>query len=265
MSRLDASAGIRVWLPIQAATGPRVRDALETAVDQWWQKWFAAARPGATTIEARSAGAPRLAGGWLLHGGAVAVPADGPETFRLAGLALAADPESLVLSEPDRDILSRLAATISADLAAALGATLGCVSPTMAEATPGDDPLGGDAGIVVRVTDAQGRPLVSAAIPLATLVPFVKAGIEPGKADAPLARITRAIERTATRIDVRLGRTSLSLGELAGLAAGDVLVLDRSVEDGAELALHGRPFARAGLEQDDATTRLILSAETRDA
>lgn len=264
MSGAKADRGVRDWLPIEAATGPRVRNALEEAVDAWSGKWFAGARAEIAAVEARAAGAPQVAGGWLLHGDAVAVPADGLDTIRVAGLALGADAENLVLSEPDRDIIGRLAATIADDLAARLCVALGREQPAPGAAVPRDDPLDGDAGIALRISDTQGRPLTQASVRLAALVPFLKAGIKTGKNTPSLARITRAIEKTATRIDVRLGETRLTLGELSGLARGDVLVLDRPIDDGATLALDGRLFASAGLEWLGDTTRLILSHEPRD-
>jgi flagellar motor switch/type III secretory pathway protein FliN len=185
--------------------------------------------------------------------------------MRLTGLALGAEPENLVLSEPDRDILGRLAAAIAADLATGLCAALDREPPGPDEAVARDDPLEGDVGILISIADWRGRPLTRASIPLGALVPFVKAGVKAERNQRPLAPMTRAIERTSARIDVRLGETSLSLGELAGLAAGDVLILDRPIDDGAALLLDARPFARADLEPHDHATRLVLSHEPRDA
>ena len=259
------SARIRDWLPPGAATGPRVRDALEGAIDAWGGKWFAGTHLSLSAIEPRSAGAPRIGSGWLLHGDTIAVPADPPEAIRLAGLALGGDPENLVLSEPDRDILGRLAKAILADLAILLAGALGRDVADGEKAEAIVDPLEGDVGIMVHVVDLTGRPLIQAAVPLAALVPFIRAGIavRPGPA---LSRVERAVERTSTRIDVRLGETRLSLGDLTGLSAGDVLVLDRTLQAGARLSLAAgdRPLARATLDAQGATTLLTLAPENRD-
>jgi hypothetical protein len=261
------SGRLREWLPLNAATGPRVRDALEGAVDTWSRTWFAGARGLLTSVAPHPSGAPEAAGGWLLYDDIVAVPADGPDAIRLAGLALGVAPESLVLSEPDRDIIGRLAATILADLAAALAASLERPPSGGAAPTPTADPLEGDAGIVLRVADASGRTLAQAALPLAALVPFLKARI-PARPAPDLPHLDGPVGRTLTRLDIRLGDTRLSLGDLTGLAAGDVLVLDREIEAGARVALgsaHGQPFARGAFETDRGTTRLTLAHEIRDA
>jgi Type III flagellar switch regulator (C-ring) FliN C-term len=259
------SARIRNWLPPGAATGPRVRNALAEGVDAWADKWFAGARLSLAAIEPRSAGAPRIGGGWLLQSETVAVPADPPEAIRLAGLALGAHPENLVLSEPDRDILGRLAKTILADLAVTLSTALGVINTAGAGTRAVPDPLDGDAGIMVRIIDASGRPLTQAAVPLAALVPFIRAGI-PARPGSALAPVGRAVERTSTRVEVRLGESRLSLGDLAGLAAGDVLVLDRTIEAGARISLAAgnKTIARATLDVRGTTTLLTLAPEPRD-
>lgn len=257
---------IRNWLPLGAAAGPRVRDALERAVDDWSGKWFAGARVQLVAVEPRSAGAPRLSAGWLIYREAVAVPVDGTDAIRVAGLALGGDPEGLVLSEADLDILGRLSTEILADLAAMLASALGLPKRTDASPAPCVDPLEGDAGIVLRIQDVRGRGIAQAALPLGALVPFLKASIPAGPTP-DLARIDGALGRTRTRLDIRLGETRLSLGELAGLTSGDVVILDRTIEAGAEVAVaagRGQAFARATLEPDDDGTRLIFANEKRD-
>jgi hypothetical protein len=257
---------IRNWLPLGAAVGPRVRDALEGAVDDWSGRWFAGARPSLDTVEPRAAGATPAPGGWLLYGDAVAVSADGPGTIRVAGLALGTDVDGLILSEADRDILGQLATRIFADLASALGSALGMHEIGDAPPDACDDPFKGDAGIFLRILDVRGRAFALAALPLGTVVPFLRGGI-PARPTPPLARIDGALGHTRTRLDIRLGETRLSLGELAGLASGDVLILDRTIEAGAEIAIAvgRRPgFASAALEPDDGGTRLILASEKRD-
>lgn len=257
------SAQVRNWLPPEAAIAPRVRDALEGVVDAWSGKWFPGIRAELSRVEAYATG---RAGDWLVHCGAVALPVDGPEAIRLAGLALGADTENLILSEPDRDIVGRFAAVMLADLAATLSSVIG-LGPGGADApVPTPDPLAGESGIELHICDAAGRPLVRAVIPLSALVPFIKAGI-PARRGPELARIDGPVGRTATRLDIRLGGARLSLGDLAGLSAGDVLVLDRIIETGASVSLstgERTPFAGAILEPDCGTTRLILTHQRRE-
>jgi hypothetical protein len=68
------------------------------------------------------------------------------------------------------------------------------------------------------------------------------------------------------RIEARLGVAVLALGELAALGPGDVLILDRSIEQGAALALpsSARPFARAAIAERGAELSLTLSLSCGD-
>lgn len=257
------SKRIRSWLPPGAAMGPRVRHALEETVAAWSETWFAGTRAGVQSVEPRTAGAVNISGGWFLFHGAVALPADGSEAIRLAALALGVETEGIVLSEADRDILGRLAATMLADLASALTNSLGL--PLGDEAAPLHcvDPLDSGSGLSLVIADTRHRFLCQVAIPSPSVVPMLKAGIARRPAPA-LARFEGPLGRSRARLDISLGEAKLSLGELAGLAVGDVLVLDRKIAAGATVAVRaGRRdgFARASFDSDGGRDRLVLAAE----
>jgi flagellar motor switch/type III secretory pathway protein FliN len=231
------SGKVRDWLPAGAATGRHARAHLEEKVASWSERWFAGASASLSSL------APCPAGG-------ATAP---PETLRIAGLALGADPRRLVLSEPDRDILEGLAAAIAADLAASLGAPAPGEGP---EPSPAEE---AEPAILAGASDGEGRDLLQLAVPAAALVPAIKARI-PARTAQPLGDIERASGKTVTRIELRLGAASLSLAELAGLGEGDVLLLDRRVEDGVEVAAApaASAFARGALEHTTDGSRLVL-------
>lgn len=240
------SRKVREWLPAEALEGGAVPALVEGAVGAWASKWFSRAQPRAGSFAVRAGKADVRAGGWRLAG-KVGAALSAAQVLRVAGLATNAQPERLVLSETDRDIIGRLAAEIVADLARTIGTALGLDPAGAGEADPLSDPFGGGGGLQFVIGDTGGEPLADIAIPAAALIAFRKAGIpESRRRLAPLAPTAAAVEAMQVRVSARLGAATLPLGELAGLAAGDVLVLDRSVEDGAELSLgtHARPFAR---------------------
>jgi hypothetical protein len=259
------SRHVREWLPAEAAACAAVRRLVGEAVGQWGPKWFARAEPRAAGFEIRKGAAARRTGGWQAAG-AVATWLAASETVRLAGLALGAEPGPLVLSEADRDLIGRFTGSIAGDLAGTIESALG-IDPTEAGAPVSvEDPFAGGGGLLFSVNDRGERPLLQVAIPAAALVPFLKAAIAPARRrPAPLARLGGAFESAAVRIEARLGAVTLPLGELAGLAKGDVLILDRAVEDGAELALcpPGRPFAQATIVPGDSGISLLLFPQQR--
>jgi hypothetical protein len=256
----------RLWLPAVALDCVRVRAAAGEAVDAWSRAWFAGTHAVAARFEASAGQAPDRAAPWRLHGAGIALAASGADAVRLAGLALGADIERLVLSEADRDIVGRLSATVTADLARRLEAAFGLAPAETGEPSAVEDPFAGAGGIMFTATDGEGRPLLHAALSGAAIVPFVKGAIQMSKRRRPaLARLSRAIGATGIRVEARLGSAALGLGELATLAVGDVLILDRTLDDGVALVLAptARPFARGDLDPQSETLSLTLSNQER--
>ena len=254
------SSNVREWLPAEALDGTAVRRLVGEAVALWAPNWFARPDVAAAEFKACRGAAARRATGWRVAR-AIGTALPSSETLRLAGLALGAEPERLVLSEADRDVIGRFTASIAGDLAGAIEAALGLDPLEAGFSAEADDPFAGDGGLQFSVTDRRDRPLLHVAIPSAALVPFRKGAISPTRRRAsPLARLDRAFEATAVRVEARLGKAVLPLRELAGLAVGDVIILDRAVDDGAELSLRssGRPFARGAIMPGDAEVSLLL-------
>ena len=257
------SGEARPWLPVAALDAPAVRRALGEAVESWSDRWFPGARLAAAGFAVRAAGAPLPAPAWLSYGTAAALAAD---QLRLAGFALGTKPKGLVLSEVDRDIIGRFTTRILADLAGALDRAIGRDPPAGETETLTDDPLP-DGGLAFTVADGTGAPVLHGAVPLAALVPFRKSLLEPARRPRPaLARLGRSIGATPVRLEARLGAAAVALGELAALAPGDVLILDRAIEQGASLALpqSGRCLARAAIAERGPEISLTLFAPSGD-
>ena len=260
------STNVREWLPPGAAESGAARRLVDEAVGQWSAKWFVRAEAVAAGHATARGAAPRRQSGWR-SAGAVATSQSAAEALRLAGLALGADPEQLVLSEADRDLIDRFSAMVAADLASSLEQGFG-IDAAAAAAAPAEDPFAGDGGLAFTVSDRAERPLLQVAIPAAALVPFLKGAMAaPRRRGAPVARLGRAFESTPVAIEARLGTTTLPLGELAGLAVGDVLILDRMVEEGAELAFarSGRPFAQGAIMPGESAISLLLLPQQKES
>lgn len=262
------SLPVREWLPAEArGVGDAVAPAVvRVAISSWASKWFGRGEVEISSRAVRPGRAGPGATGWRSRG-AVGTSLSAPATLRLAGLALDAVPERMVLAEADRDIIGRLTAEIAADLAGAIERALGLDPPTVERPSRDGDPLREDGGLELGILDGAGQLLLEIAIPAASLVPRRKASLElPRRDRLPLTGVAAAIDSTAVRVGARLGTASLSLGELATLGPGDVLVLDRPIEDGASLSLlpGGRPFARASIASDDDGFALLLLPQAKD-
>jgi hypothetical protein len=171
------------------------------------------------------------------------------------------------LSEADRDVIGRFAGGIAGDLAATVEGALGLEPAASEQIVPSPDPFAGAGGLRFGIADRAGRPLLDVAIPSFALTAFRKAAISaPRRRAAPLVPLAGAVDEGEVRVVARLGAAVLPLADLAGLATGDVLVLDRAIEDGAELLFspRGRPFARGAIQSGGGGFSLLLTPSQED-
>jgi flagellar motor switch/type III secretory pathway protein FliN len=257
------SGQVREWLPLGALDGPRLRDLVEAAVAGWSGRWFARRPAAAAGFEACAGAAAEP--GWRRRGSGLAFAAGAAETAGLADLALGADIAQLVLSEVDRDIVDRFTGRLVLDLAAEIERALGLAATGEDDAAIGD-PLDGDGGLRFHAADAHQRPLVRFALPRTLLAPLCKAALPPCADGPAMAPLLRAVGASPIEIGTRLGRAAVPLGEFAALAVGDVLILDRPVEDGAELVLApaALAFGRGAIDAAGPGLSLVLSHPGRD-
>jgi Type III flagellar switch regulator (C-ring) FliN C-term len=67
-----------------------------------------------------------------------------------------------------------------------------------------------------------------------------------GKRPLPLASLTSALERETVRVNAIIGKADLALGELTDLAIGDVLVVDRLIDEALSVEVDGGDIFAGG-------------------
>ena len=259
------SGSVREWLPREAIDSAPVRSAVAATVDTWSHKWFGTGGLAATGFEPLRLRAPVDVSGWRIYGSAVALEAGARATILLAGLALGAEPERLVLSEVDRDIIGRFTTRVAEDLALSLERAIGLDPPEGADGKAVEESLR-DGGLLFSVADLAGEHVLRGAIPTAALAPFRKSVLPPARPRRSTSRLARAIGATSVRVEARLGQTTLPLGAFAGLVPGDVLILDRPVAAGVGLALSrsDRTFASGTIAEEREGLALVLTPHDRE-
>lgn len=252
----------REWLPPGAFGEASFQAPVADAVGSWSSAWFSG--PPLRLLDLRALAPGRALGGarteWRVCRDAVAV-AHVPEILSaLARRAMAADPGDAPVSDTDRELMEGFTQKLLEDLALRLEQALGAES-AQPNAAPGTS---GPAGALL-ISIGERSPSsahLSVAIPLDALVRFRKGRMPPPRPPAfPLATMRRAVGGIAVEIEADLGRTELSVAELRGLSAGDVVVLDRRFGDPAKLFLRGAgaPFAAGTLARSDDALSLILN------
>lgn len=73
-----------------------------------------------------------------------------------------------------------------------------------------------------------------------------------------------ATDHIQVEIEIRLGRTRLTVAELSRLRPGDVLALDQDISDGVEICIGDKVIARGELV-DDASSEGRLSVRILSA
>ena len=241
---------VRSWLPAEAVQRA-VRDvALRSCVREWGAAWFAA-RSVDLAGDPAAGPQPGTTHGtcWHLADGVVLSLAEDAET-RIAAMMFGAPDEGASLTPADRTALDAAAAACVADLRGRLVASLRLGGAAWRRGTvePGMGPWW-----TWRVTDGGRTDLLQIALSEDLIVRRARAALPPvvtGKTVAPLAI---ALAGQPVAVSALVGRSRLTTTELAGLAAGDVLVLDRDLTAAVDVAIgyQAKPLRCTVDRQDD--------------
>ena len=227
------------WLPREALRESAVTAVVAAPVEEWSHRWFVDREITTSVLRqenADGASSPKPALRFQKPGLLVELPPRGKRHLLEALLDVELTTETL--SEGDRHVLDVLAGEVAEDLAASLAKDLGNVES------------GGDQ-VRIAIAIAENNVL-QVSIAQHGLVPLVKRNLgRTVRPHGPLGNRLKAIHPTRLIARGVLGRVELTVTELKDLAVGDVLILDRSLNEPAELhaADSGRLIARGKLQR----------------
>ena len=248
----------RPWLPRAAIDQGVGAVPCRQVVADWSAKWFARA---AATVRGEAAIATALD----LQGGTGWDLADGVAIIHAASVEQAV----LSLLFGPRDDGGPLTASDEAVLQAVVDACLGDLRSRLATAfrLPADaawrpdlPSADGARRWIWRVEAGQGVSLLRIVVDEALVARRVRAALPPvarGRAPASLAA---GLAAQAIAVSARVGGCRLTTAELGGLGLGDVVVLDRALDDPIDLAVDRDPKPRpCTVEDRDGRLTLILA------
>lgn len=236
------------WLPDEAFSGPTLTGLFSGPVNAWAAEWFA----GATVVVAAVAGReplPAQPGVQQFQHGCITLSLLGAGKRRVLEAVLGLDLAQQTLTEADRHILDVLATEIVEDLGKRLQTELG------ASDAPTTDRCS------TLVLSMAGRELLAFRCPKHLLVPLLKKRSIPSVSKrGGLGSRMKALGGMPVVAEALLGHVELAVADIEGLAVGDVLVLDRSLTEPAELRLAGaeRIFARGKVQRNNNRTAIQL-------
>jgi flagellar motor switch/type III secretory pathway protein FliN len=213
------------WLPQEAFSTAAVSAVFDPSISAWSQTWFANAK---ASVASSVVGEGRQAQAAIqrLSGDYVSVEMSGRGKRCLVETALGVVLADQVLNDADRHLLDVFAAEVAQDLLVRLEQDL---ADTTAKLHARQLVI----GVCLGTTEA-----FSVLCPQQSLVAKLKSRLAaPAAARSPLGSRRTALKPTRVVAKGVLGRAELSVSELESLAVGDVLVLDRSLGDTAELRL----------------------------
>lgn len=248
---------VRSWLPPEAVQRA-VRDvALRACVREWGAVWFdarsvdLAGDPVAGPQPATNRGTS-----WQLNDG-VALSLPDEAEARVAAMMFGGPDDAASLTPADRAALDTAAATCAADLRARLVVSLRL--DATAAWRPGTIEPGTGPWWTWRVTDGGRTDLLQIAISEDLIVRRARAGMPPVPDDRIVAPLAVALAGQPVTVSALVGRSRLTTTELAGLAAGDVLVLDRDLNAAVDVAIGHRPKPlRCTVDRQDDRLQLTI-------
>jgi flagellar motor switch/type III secretory pathway protein FliN len=244
------------WLPADALSPTRLQPLLARVIGDWGRHWFAKAEARIAPAFQDDWPGRSTEAGWRFSPGVASLALTPIAESATASAMLGANVPQAALQSGDRLVVNHLASTCADDLLTRLGKTA----------------LGATAVLTIDQTSLDFEGCTWWDISLGAR----KAGLKLAfHADAALQMVKRQLPRTATkrlgtlangvakqeiRIAANLGRSSLSLAELEGLAVGDVLILDRVPAEPVPLLIDGAMAPLHGLlETQDERPVLILA------
>jgi flagellar motor switch/type III secretory pathway protein FliN len=254
-----ATAESRAWLPAEAIASERIEPMLAAALLEWSCHWFASSRAaiGPAFQDDWPAGADSA---WRSARSFVSVAAGASAKPLIASAMLGSGPPHGNQQPGDKIIVDALASRCIDDLLARLarlaGAALGAVDLC-------DEAIDLPGCSCWEVSLGTRKAVLKIALTAPTAIGIVKQKL--ARPPAPkLQPLARGFASQEVEIAADLGRCSISLAELEGLAAGDILVLDRSPAKMLELLVCGAPSPlKALLEAKDERPVLLLAPQTK--
>lgn len=247
------SGALQDWLPAEAAERRAVRAAVEPVVADWAAHWFARGDLRLFDWALAAEDRPAFDAGWRACGPGLEASCSTRAATRLAGLGLDLRLDGMDLAERDRLLVSAVARQIVDDLAQRMRRLL------VHDGEPVNVPAGGRR-IIACVADGA-DVLFSLSIPVALLLGLSRRTLPKAPAAVQIPGDRRAaLGGSTVRLEATLGTATLSLAEAKGLAAGDILLLDRTLDDAADLSLRASPgvVARGVLTETEGHLALVL-------
>lgn len=233
------------WLPDGALGAPPVMRVIDSVLADWCDRWWAGDHLRRQRLTFAETGSPDI----VVQTACVSLRAPAASVEALAGWALDMDLSRIERSEDDGVVIDAMADAMFRDLVGTLDAALG----GGADETPGRDRSG---PVSIEFTDDAGRRILVIETSRALLAGVRRAALPepPSDASRPLIPIRRAIADTKVSLSAIVGSAEIALPDVRRLARGDVILLNRPLDQPLDLVANGSGARIACAELVDAAS-----------
>jgi flagellar motor switch/type III secretory pathway protein FliN len=215
-----------------------VKAVLAETVERWSKRWFAKAAAAIAAVHRAESAAPSSQAR-LVTGSLAQAELNGRGKRALIEASLDVDLAGQALSEGDHAVLEAFAGAAVQDFVALLDEKFRSAAD--------------EGGARVRIAlSLAGTELLAVTLPRHVLVPAMRGRLGAPRAgkETPKSRLG-ALASTRVTAEAVLGHVEIALGDLNTLGVGDVVILDRALQDPVELRLSaGQRIARGKLSRN---------------
>jgi flagellar motor switch/type III secretory pathway protein FliN len=216
------------WLPRGAVASAAATSALAAIVEAWSERWLEGASIKLACV-APLDDLPALSEPWewrRLSQFLATFAEDGAE--RMLAYALDCDIANASRSDLDRKLLGDFQQNMLTDLEQALLTALAVKS------TGAGNSQAGQIGLVLT---CGGEPIATIIAPSSAFSDFIHRHLPPpAENEAAFTSFSEALVTSEIVLGVQVGKATVTLSDLDHLGSGDVLVLDRALQDGVIVA-----------------------------
>ena len=257
----------RAWAALGVLDRPVVRDLVARVLDEWSQAWFVQQRFAVSYWKTAKSDTvnDKCGAGWTTPGNWVGVSCSWRASRRLAEHALDVRLSEMRVGQGDEKVLSNFEARLLEDLANRVeSAFCGDLESEKLSIGP-NGPFEGGGGVIVGVALPDAPTLLSISIPVSRVVRFCRTDMRPSDGQRPtLTPRLKSIAAVQLQLEAILGQVEISIPELRALVVGDVLVLDRGLDDLVDVAASrsGSQIAQARFTEREGCKAVALASRT---
>ncbi|MES2442146.1 MAG: FliM/FliN family flagellar motor C-terminal domain-containing protein [Pseudomonadota bacterium] len=245
----------RPWLPADTAAPRLVQGALADMADGWSRDWFVgeATRAAGALVRVDVRGELRKTA-WHAHDGGLAIGISAGGVAALGAQVLGVAVAGAERSAADTVLLEAVGGDCFDDLKRRSAALLKLAEKGWSST---EAPRAGPVHRL-EITGAARNPVLTLELSADLFVALVKSKLPPPPAPVALGKPADAIATLPVELTALLGRSAITVAELAGLATGDVLVLDRALDAPLPLVVGGTlaPRGACTVSEDGAALRI---------